>query len=205
MDIAALPPEWRDRLRRERRAARQAAANFAAICVRGDAGALYNPSQWLEESCHDAWRLAMSKVARLPKVSRDIQDAFLPIWIEHKHLPLAVRNRRVLLNALRILMPCDYSGAPLTLYRGAVGTERRRRLYGFSWTTDLATARKFAEHWAQPGLRSEGIVLLASVSAEAILLVREPEDYYDEGEVVVDPFRIGRVEVVERITSPASP
>jgi len=56
-----------------------------------------------------------------------------------------------------------------------------------------------------PELQIEGVVLLASVSAEAILLVRKPEDYYDEGEVVVDPFLIGKVKVVELITSPSSP
>jgi hypothetical protein len=50
-------------------------------------------------------------------------------------------------------------------------------------------------------LQSEGIVLQATVPAEAILLVRQPEDFYDEGEVVVDPFQIGRVKLLERITT----
>jgi hypothetical protein len=84
----------------------------------------------------DAWQLAMTLITKLPMVSRDMQDAFLPIWIEHKMLPLQVGSRRVLANALRLLMPADYAGPPLTLYRGANSNERRRRLYGFSWTTD---------------------------------------------------------------------
>jgi hypothetical protein len=33
---------------------------------------------------------------------------------------------------------------------------------------------------------------------EAILLIRQPQDYYDEGEVVVDPFRLGQIKLVER-------
>jgi hypothetical protein len=42
-------------------------------------------------------------------------------------------------------------------------------------------------------------VLKTVVPPDAVLLTRQPEDYYDEGEVVVDPFRLGRVDVVERI------
>jgi hypothetical protein len=159
---------------------------------------LYNANLWLNE-CVNAWPIAMAKVARLPAVSRDIQEAFLPIWVEHKALPLWVGNRRVLANALRVLMRSDYTGPSLTLYRGANGGERRRRLYSFSWTTDQATAREFAERHVHPEFQSEGVVLRAVVPAEAILLVRKPEDYYDEGEVVVDPFGIGRVKVVERL------
>jgi len=48
------------------------------------------------------------------------------------------------------------------------------------------------------------------------MLVRRPEDYetstdgktwtpaFDEGEVVVDPFRLGEIKVVERLTKKAS-
>jgi hypothetical protein len=52
---------------------------------------------------------------------------------------------------------------------------------------------------ASPG---QWTVLLRTVApAEAILLIREPSpDYYDEGEVVVDPFRLGGVKLVERLT-----
>jgi hypothetical protein len=41
------------------------------------------------------------------------------------------------------------------------------------------------------------IVLSTVGPPEAILLIRDRSpDYYDEGEVVVDPYRLGRVEVV---------
>ena len=198
MDLSALPPEWRDRLLKERREARRAAAVFAAVCANGDAEKLYDAGLLLDESSYNAWYLAMTKVGKLPAVGRDIQEALLSVWVERKNLALDVGNRRVLLNALRRLMPCDYKGPALTLYRGTRGGERRRHIYGFSWSTDLVTARKFTERWVQG--ETGAIVLQATVSADAILLVRNPEDYYDEGEVVVDPFRIGKVKLLERIT-----
>jgi hypothetical protein len=55
-----------------------AAANFAAVCVRGDTDGLYNASLWLDE-CVDAWRLAMMKVAKLERVTSEIQEAFVPV------------------------------------------------------------------------------------------------------------------------------
>jgi len=35
------------------------------------------------------------------------------------------------------------------------------------------------------------------VPASAILLVRKREDYYDEEEVVVDPYKLAKVEMME--------
>jgi hypothetical protein len=160
----------------------------------------------------------MIMVARLPSVTPEVRDAFLRIWIEHKMLSLTVGNRRVMANALRVLLPGDYTGPPLTLYRGASGSERRRHIYGFSWTTDVTIAQEFAEHWVQPvpgPWKNDGVILQTEAPPEAILLVRKRgqieayEDgkwveYYDEGEVVVDPFRLGKVELVERLFSSPS-
>jgi uncharacterized membrane protein YdbT with pleckstrin-like domain len=93
----------------------------------------------------------------------------------------------------------------MQLYRGTHSGERRRRLYGFSWTTSIEIARNFATppHW--PGLH--GVVLATTAPPGAILRVREEGGYYDEGEVIVDPFRLGKVTVVERDRSatPQSP
>jgi hypothetical protein len=50
----------------------------------------------------------------------------------------------------------------------------------------------------QPDL-DRGIVLKTTAAPEAVLLIRRPEDYYDEGEVVVDPYRLGKIDVVERV------
>jgi hypothetical protein len=197
--LTITPPEWQAQFREEHRQAMQAAAVFARVCKEGRADQLYNAHLFLNESGPDAWRLAMQRVTKLGCVSPDIQNAFVSIWIESKMLPLMVGNRPVLARALRVLMRSDYTGPPLTLYRGTTNGERRRHLYGFSWTTDQAKARGFAEQRTHPKYQVEGVVLQAVVPAEAILLVRKPEDYYDEGEVVVDPFGIGRVKVIARL------
>ena len=72
-------------------------------------------------------------------------------------------------------------------------------------------ARGVAEHWAGIGHPDEakakdlahqwggGVVLETLAPADAILLVRDDEEYYDEGEVVVDPFKLVRVTVAERL------
>jgi hypothetical protein len=209
MGLRDVPPEFRARFLEERRDAREAAVVFARVCEEGRADQLYNAAQWLNECSSEAWRLAMIKVARLPTVASHVRDAFLPIWIESKMLPLRVGNRRVLADALRVLLPGNYAGLPLSLYRGASAGERRRRIYGFSWTTDITIARKFAEHWAQPAPiwgaapGDGGVILKAVAPPEAILLMRQPQDYYDEGEVVVDPFRLGQIKLVERLRGPA--
>jgi hypothetical protein len=96
-----LPPEIRATLKQYRRDARQAATAFARVCAEGEADKLYNTHLWLDETV-DGWRLAMIKVGKLPSVSREIQDAFLPIWVEHKHLPLAVGDRPVMAKALHV-------------------------------------------------------------------------------------------------------
>jgi hypothetical protein len=74
------------------------------------------------------------KVARLRTVDAKIQDAFLRIWAESKMLLLRVGKRRVPASALRVLMPADYKGEPLTLYRGAIAREYYYRYFGFSST-----------------------------------------------------------------------
>jgi hypothetical protein len=206
MKALLLPADVQATILAERREARRAAAAFARVCAEGRADQLYNASLWLNE-CVGAWRPAMALVARLPRVAPEVRDAFVPVWVEHKMLALWVGDRPTLARALRVLMPRDYSGLALTLYRGTHAGERRRRLYSFSWTTDVATARSFAEHWSRAAdqlqakriFAQRGIVLKTMVTPDAVLLTRQPEDYYDEGEVVVDPFRLGRVDVAERI------
>jgi hypothetical protein len=201
MTISDLPSYLQNYARAERSRAQLAAANFAAICAGGDANGLYNASLWLDE-CVDAWRRAMTKVAKLKRVSQDIQDAFVPIWVEHKMLPLDVGNRPILAKALSVLMPGVNVGRPLTVYRGTSSHERRRRIYGFSWTVDVTVARGFAQHWGQAG--SRGVLLETQAPPDALLLMREPENYYDEGEVVVDPYRLGRIKLIEITDSTAT-
>jgi hypothetical protein len=190
--------DFRAALARERQADRAGAKAFAEACAAGDPDRLYGAVDYLNHFTCDGWRLAMKRVAKLATVSAEIRTAFLPIWIESNSLPLRVGNRRVLADGLRLLLPGGHEGESLRLYRGAGGMERRRRLYGFSWTTRLEEARGFAERYREAP--DGGIVLEALAPADAILLVREDEEYYDEGEVVVDPFRLGKVAVAERLS-----
>ena len=199
--------DFRKEIARERRSALSVAKAFANAAEAGDVEAFYQAVDMMPCAV-DSWRLAFKKVARLPAVPDPIRDAFLPVWIESKMLPLRVGNRRVLAHALRVLLPKCEIECPLRLFRGAGSNERRRRIYGFSWTTHLDVARGFAEHW-QPVERdgvvfSEdgGVVLETTAPADAVLLVREDPDYYDESEVVVDPFHLGRVSLLERLTTP---
>src|SRR5262249_33736794 len=134
--------------------AEQAATAFARICAEGAAQLLYDAHLLVNEAV-DAWEPAMRKVAKLPSVSPEIQNAFLPIWIESKMLPLSVGSRPILAKALRVLMPGGYTGPALVLYRGATHSERCRHRYGFSWSIDAAVARGFA----QRARGREGVVL----------------------------------------------
>lgn len=195
-------PQWAiDALRDERRRARAAAKAFSTACGSGDVSAFYAAVDLLNGTV-GGWRLAMLRASRLAVVPKEIRVAFLPVWIESRMLPLEVGDRRILADALRLLMPGGYDGPPLRLYRGAGTWEPRRRVYGFSWTTKKSAAVRFAEHWAQT---ATGAVILETVaSPDAILLVRKREKYYDEAEVVVDPFRLSRVGVAKRWLLPNS-
>jgi hypothetical protein len=90
------------------------------------------------------------------------------------------------------------SGAAQTV-SGSSWRERTRRTYGFSWTQRRNIAESFADHWRQDADGGGGVILETVAPPEAILLVRKDEDYYDEAEVVVDPFRLRAVSVAERL------
>jgi len=185
-----LPPEWRATILAQRRKDRESAQAFVRVCKDDRPDLLYNAALWLDEGL-DAWRLALTGVAKLRRVSPEIQDAFSYIWVERKMLPLRVGNRRVVSNALRVLMPANYHlGGTITLFRGTSAHERQRRIYGFSWSTDPAVARQFAQARHAPSFGIVGILLKTRAPPKAVLLMRQPEDYYDEWEVVVDPYRI---------------
>jgi len=183
----------------ERRADRAAARAFVSACQSGDAMALLHAVDLINHTSVDGWRLAMRGVGRLSGVDQAIRHVFLHVWIESKTLARRVGDKRALAAALRVLMPGNYRGPALRLFRGAQADEQRCRLYGFSWTTDFQTAHDFATE--RQRFPSGGIVLETTAPPEAVLLVREAEGYYDEGEVVVDPYKLGRAAVRERLPS----
>jgi hypothetical protein len=187
--LSDLPADLREIIRTEDRNRRAAVRMIEEACRRGDVDLFHKAVAHLNDGSVDGagWRLALKKIAGLPSVSPEIQDNFLSVWIETKRLPFHVGNRRVVANALRVLMPGGYDGPALTLYRGADAGERQRP--GFSWTTDIEIARRFAD-WCSRGPFEDGVVLRTVARPEAILLVREVEGHYDEGEVVVDPLPV---------------
>ncbi|WP_267427801.1 hypothetical protein [Methylobacterium sp. GC_Met_2] len=105
--------------------------------------------------------------------------------------------------ALHVLMPPIGLGEPLLLYRGTTASERSRRVYGFSWSTRREIAQRFAE---QASVASGGAVLLETLAPPSTVhLNREDEGYYGGGEVVVDPYKLAAVRVVERLPPAGAP
>lgn len=183
----------------EAKQARDAGKAFASACADSDVDAFFKAVNFINDRTVDGWRHAMLHVSRLPRVSDEIKAAFMPVWVESKMLALTVGHRPTLARGLRVLMPGSKRQKPVRLFRGAGWLERQRRLYGFSWSTRRAVAVYFAKNWEtmSPG----GVVLMTVATPDAVLLDRERDSdgYNDEGEIVVDPFRLGRVSVDLRL------
>jgi hypothetical protein len=205
---AAEDAEFLKGIAEERRRSRLAARALVDAARSADVEQFLSAIGWVSMEL-DAWRLAMRGISRLGAVSAEIHDAFLNVWIQHKHLPLAVGDRPTMAKAARVLFP-GYVGPPLRLYRGTCRRERARRLYGFSWTTQRDIAQRFGDQHSHVAERMAprstaldvGIVLETVASPSAILLLREQEGFYDEGEVVVDPYRLGAVTLAGQPASP---
>src|SRR5262249_1565939 len=86
---------------------------------------------------------------------------------------------------------------PVRLYRGTLPHERRRHLYGFSWTSDREIAERFARGRRNP----DGAVVLETLAnPDAVLYVRQNiKGYYEEAEHIIDPYKLTDVKVVARL------
>jgi len=186
---------------RERRAARAAAETFRSACRMADTAAPIFAAHDLNLTI-DGWTMAMRKVAKLPGVADEVRTAFEGVWIEHKALPQTIGSRAATTAGLRVLLRRQVSiQAPITVFRGAMAREWQTRGYAFSWTTDRRIARDFAE-----GHRNfDGAVVFETVAPpDAILWARTAENFYDEGEVVINPHKLQRVRVIERLAPTAT-
>ena len=192
---------FRMMLRQEQNERSMAADEFAAAAASGD------PERFLQavdgfSLVLEPWGLALHRVPKVENISPAIRQEFLSIWVQHKGLGRRVPNRGVMLKALRALLPNHKSPRTesVTLYRGASVRERLLRRYGFSWTTDIAIARAFAGSVPNDGAHPEleGVVLSVSAAPSAILYERSPEGWYDEGEIIVDPFKLTGVKLEQR-------
>ena len=192
--------DWDAAMRAEYRQDRYAGKLFARACRDGDADLLAIAAGAMNES-FDGWRLGFRAIARAGTVHADTPRQFLPIWIEHKALPRRIGHRPTTAAGLRLLMPGARVDGPVLLYRGTTASERRKQLYGFSWSTDPEIARRFAEERA---LALDAVVLVTLAPPRAVLLLREDEGYYDEREAVVDPYALDAVAIHARIKSARS-
>jgi hypothetical protein len=190
--------EFRERIKEERRADRVAAKAFVRVCMTGDADLVEVAASLLDAETITGWTIAIRKIAReVSEVSPDVRSAFLSVWIQRKMLPLTVGDHRALCTAARVLMP-PYSGPPLRLFRGASAGERRRRIYGISWTSDMAIAETFAQErrrW------NGGSVLLETVAPPGAIICAISQasgNLYEESEFAVDRRDLHTVRVLRR-------
>jgi hypothetical protein len=202
-DGAVTEADIKSFLAEQRRLRRKHVALFERACCEGDVDAFHQAAAAFGELVSGGWPPAFARVGKLDRVHPDIQQEFVSVWVESKMLGLEADNRAALVRALRLLFPrSEVPKRPIDVYRGAAAMERTRGRYGLCWTTDLNIARRFAVDYRQP---NGSVVLKATVIPDAVLFVREDiEGYYAESEVVVDPFRIGRVQVIERLPASAS-
>jgi hypothetical protein len=183
--------------REERRRDRAAAAMFVRACQTGDVEMMLEAVDQLNDLTVTGWTVAMRKLVReVSKVSPEIQAAFLPVWIESKMLPLRVYDHRALCAAVRVLLP-QYRGPSVRVFRGAAANERRCRLYGLSWTTDIEVAEKFAD---ERRVWHDGSVLLETLAPRKAILcnVTEAGGHYAESEYLVDRRYLNRIRLVRR-------
>lgn len=86
-------------------------------------------------------------------------------------------------------------GDTVRIFRGAKMKDSvRSTAFALSWTRDYPTARRFALHGHGCG---EGVVLAADIPREAILALWETSGA--EPEVVVNPRKLRKVQIAERI------
>ena len=134
-------------------------------------------------------------------------------------LSLRVADHRALCDAARVLLP-SYKGPAIRLFRGSSANERRRRIYGLSWTPEIAVAERFARE--RQVFDGGSVVLETLAPPDAIICAVEyPRpftqeeieklgvdvqitEYHEEREYVVDRRRLNGVTVVRRYAQSAS-
>jgi hypothetical protein len=196
--------------RRERRAARAAADRFVRACQGGDVAALYAVFGALGDIVNGLDFAMRAVVKQIQAVSPEIQHAFLQAWIDSKNPSLSVGDHRALCAAARVLLPC-YRGPSVRLFRGADANERRRRVYGLSWTADRDVAERFAR--ARQGHNGGSVVLETLAPPAAIICavnyeITRLKSEHSNGEIaershereyVVDRRHLNAVAVVHRM------
>jgi hypothetical protein len=174
-----------------RKQAQMVANAFVVACQEGGGCRVRQLAEWLSD-LEGGWLMALKEVVHRGSVHPDARVGFETRWKESRSLMRHVRDRRLMVDALRVLFPPVQLAGPMQLYRGTSSRERPCRGCGLSWTTEIEIARNFAAPPHPPG--HHGIILTTLAEPGAILLISEDRgDEFDEGEVIVDPFRLGKV------------
>jgi hypothetical protein len=207
--------------KRERMEKRALAAQFVDACRRADRGLLIGLVGAMSEIAPPfAWRTVARAVCRADiEVTDDLRDTFKHIWIASKNLPLKIGDHSATIGMARKLMP-KYSGPSVRLFRGTTAGERRRRIYGLSWSEDASVAEKFA--WDRRTVAEGSVVMETTAPPEAIvakIAYSEPlteeekadlcaehpnaafHEYHGEQEYVVDRRFLSEVRVLRRYDS----
>jgi hypothetical protein len=154
----------------------------------------------------NGWALAMRQIARLGRVSKEIQFKFALMWASDTHPPCD--DGHAFLDAMRVLFK-PYQDPSMRLFRGASADEaRRRKFYGISWTSDFETAHWFAKRYEDCSIG--GVVLETMASPESIISTPgldvpyyeslNGERMYDESEYLLDGRRLANVKIAHRYT-----
>jgi hypothetical protein len=142
----------------------------------------------------------------LEVVTEEIQHQFLLSWTDTKLPSLKVGDNRVLVDALRVLLP-PYTGPEVRLYRGASAREAKaRKLFGPAWSADIKTAESFAlQYQSWPGgsvllktLAPPDAILCSPHLVETYFMDNDGDRLYDEHEYIVDGRRLRSVTVRRR-------
>ncbi|WP_140886677.1 hypothetical protein [Muricoccus nepalensis] len=190
-----------DLLARQRRQDRGAIRAFLAAVAAGDFSALADSLEALEYGF--LWRPALAALVRRADVHPDVPPGFLRIWIRYgDSLRQGVGDDLALAAGLRLLMP-PYSGPAVEVYRGEGARNRRRRTYGFSWSSSREAAEAHARGLWQT--TDGGSVLLRATAPPSAIICAVPEedDHYGEEEFLVDRRYLRGVEVVARFPQKA--
>jgi hypothetical protein len=133
------------------------------------------------------WRPAIMALTQISPPTPAISERFHNKWTERGHrIREKVGDDRMLLNALRILLP-RYDGPVVSLYRGENTDRWTQGSLGFAWTLREDIARMFARG-LNAGYGKGGILLSTDAPTEAIIAGPSRHSVYlDEHEYVVDP------------------
>jgi hypothetical protein len=151
------------------------------------------------DTCGDwCWRRALRAVAAITDAPDTFRQQVLDAWVTWGDgFRDRARDDLLLADALRAVLP-PYDGPARTLYRGTGMFERRRRLYGLSWTASREVAWSFGNGMYRT---CDGGSVLLETQAPVGAIISTPTHYgdaYGEVEYLVDRRCLQGIRVLER-------